>query len=107
MACIERAEDLGQTPVCPACQRGPLSVGQLREAVRSKHQFGGNGLSLRKVDFQTSTKLKALIVKLRLLQEQDPRFKALVFSQVSDAKAFEPTTADTGCLSPSSHRCCP
>jgi hypothetical protein len=38
---------------------------------------------LRKVDFQTSTKVKALIKKLDLVKEQDPRFKALVFSQVS------------------------
>jgi DNA repair protein RAD5 len=82
VACIERAEDLGQTPVCPACSKGPLSVGQLREAVRSKNRFGADKLSLRKVDFQTSTKLKALVKKLELLKEQDPLFKALVFSQV-------------------------
>ncbi len=88
VACIERAEDLGQRPVCPACNQGPLSVGQLREAVRSKNRFGADKLSLRKVDFQTSTKLKALVKKLELLKEQDPRFKALVFSQVRPRLVF-------------------
>jgi hypothetical protein len=45
--------------------------------------------SLRKVDFQTSTKLKALIKKLKDIAVQDPLYKALIFSQVSRPLTIE------------------
>lgn len=50
---------------------------------KSKNAFSKSQPALKKVDFQTSTKLQALIKKLKAIEVQDPRYKALVFSQVS------------------------
>lgn len=38
-------------------------------------------ITLRKNDFQSSTKLDALLRSLRALRDQDPCFRAVVFSQ--------------------------
>lgn len=83
-AYVEREEDAGRTPKCPDCEK-PFKIKDLRE---SRHNTTGNmklghpSRSLHKVDFQTSTKLKALIKKLKEIAIQDPLYKALIFSQV-------------------------
>lgn len=63
------------------------------EVVRSKGQPGEEqspfvstnkelaGVSLRRNDFRSSAKLDALLQNLRRLQDQDPYFRAIVFSQ--------------------------
>jgi DNA repair protein RAD5 len=81
-AFTEKEEDLGRTPKCPECSK-PFSAKDLRESRKNttgRLQLDQSELS--KVDFQTSTKLKALIKKLNEIQLQDPMFKALIFSQV-------------------------
>lgn len=70
-------------PACPACGKTPLKVKELRGVSKSKNAFSKSQPALKKVDFQTSTKLQALIKKLKAIEVQDPRYKALVFSQVS------------------------
>ncbi len=82
---IETAEDLGKKAMCPECDKGPLTLDSLKEVKRSKNTFNGasGAASLGRVDFQTSTKLKALVASLQSLEQEDPLFKALVFSQVS------------------------
>lgn len=52
---------------------------------KSKNAFSKSQPALKKVDFQTSTKLQALIKKLKAIEIQDPRYKGLVFSQVRTA----------------------
>jgi hypothetical protein len=54
----------------------------LREVSNNKGAFSKTQPVLKKVDFQTSTKLRALIKRLKAIELQDPRYKALVFSQV-------------------------
>ncbi|KAJ9095181.1 hypothetical protein QFC19_007635 [Naganishia cerealis] len=78
----EKQEDRGKTAACPACGKTPLKVSSLREVGKNKNAFSKTQPALKKVDFQTSTKLKALIKRLKIVEEQDPRYKALVFSQV-------------------------
>lgn len=94
-AYIEKEEDFDRTPACPECKK-PFKAKDLRESQKKKTgrlNFGQKAESLQKVDYQTSTKLRALIRKLKEIQLQDPTFKALVFSQVSsqiDSVAFGP-----------------
>ena len=83
VAFIEKAEDNGKVPACPACGKAPIVISQLREKGQSRNAFYKSQPALKKVDFQTSTKLKALIKRLKTIEEQDPHYKALVFSQVS------------------------
>ncbi|KAG6336243.1 hypothetical protein ID866_2862 [Astraeus odoratus] len=88
-ACTERGEE-GR---CPTCLRGPVKENELIEVVRPRGlQEEGSSLTfgidntraevvLRRNDFRSSTKLDALLHNLRRLQDQDPYFRAIVFSQ--------------------------
>ncbi|KIJ66394.1 hypothetical protein HYDPIDRAFT_109414 [Hydnomerulius pinastri MD-312] len=98
-SCTERGEE-GR---CPTCSRGPVKENELIEVVRTKSQEGKEidanpespfftqhkgkakasqpELVLRRNDFRSSTKLDALIQNLRRLQDQEPYFRAIVFSQ--------------------------
>ncbi|PFH49678.1 hypothetical protein AMATHDRAFT_147130 [Amanita thiersii Skay4041] len=80
--CEEKRED----PRCPTCNHGPIEAADLIEVSRRKTGVDGQSSSapdivLRRNDFQSSTKLDALINDLRKLQEQEPYFKSIVFSQ--------------------------
>lgn len=80
---IATREEKGQQPNCFACGRGPIKASELLEVVR-KEPTGSQpsaGVTLRRNDFQSSTKLEALLQHLRRLKEQDPAFRAVVFSQ--------------------------
>ncbi|KAF8956086.1 RAD5-like protein [Flammula alnicola] len=81
-------EDRGQVPSCPTCSNGPIKSTELVEIIRKDEnaaltdsQPSGSGVILRRNDFQSSTKLEALIQNLRKLRDQDPCFRAVVFSQ--------------------------
>lgn len=87
-SCLIRGED-GR---CPTCNRGPVKENELLEVFRPrKHEptssspLGSQSalpeVILRRNDFRSSTKLDALIQNLRRLQDQDPCFRAVVFSQ--------------------------
>ncbi|KAF5323584.1 hypothetical protein D9611_005558 [Ephemerocybe angulata] len=89
---IAICEEKGQVPTCPTCASGHLQANTLVEIVRTKkEQFKENGepssqppkseIVLRRNDFQSSTKLEALMQNLRKLRDQDPCFRAVVFSQ--------------------------
>jgi hypothetical protein len=82
-AFIEKEEDAGRIPKCPDCAK-VFKSSDLRESrPNTTNRLKMGQTSLRKVDFQTSTKLKALIKKLKDIAVQDPLYKALIFSQVS------------------------
>lgn len=99
MSAIDDAEDLGKKAYCPACgdRKTLITAKSLREVHRSKGRLGMDQGSLRKVDFQTSTKMRALVDGLSKLEEQDPIYKALVFSQfTSMLDLIEPVLTDSG-----------
>ncbi|KAG2350922.1 hypothetical protein BDR05DRAFT_955063 [Suillus weaverae] len=87
--------DKGEVPRCPTCSQGPVKEQDLIEVLRpsgqnSPHQEStgdekeGTSTSevfLRRNDFRSSTKLDALVQNLRRLRDQDPYFRAIVFSQ--------------------------
>ncbi|KAJ9095987.1 hypothetical protein QFC21_005350 [Naganishia friedmannii] len=94
---IEKQEDSGKVPACPACGKTPLKASMLREVSNNKNAFSKPQPALKKVDFQTSTKLQALIKRLKAIEIQDPRYKALVFSQfTSMLSLIEPVLTDNG-----------
>ncbi|KAI6048010.1 SNF2 family N-terminal domain-containing protein [Pisolithus marmoratus] len=88
-ACSERGEE-GR---CPTCSQGPVKEIELMEVVRSKVEPGEQspfsadrvqaGVSLRRNDFRSSHEAECSLTKLTLcrLQDQDPYFRAIVFSQ--------------------------
>ncbi|KAH7886199.1 SNF2 family N-terminal domain-containing protein [Phlebopus sp. FC_14] len=95
-SCTEKGEE-GR---CPTCSQGPVKEHELIEVVRPRNEEEGvddntgvfrmdNGkgktslpeVVLRRNDFRSSTKLEALMQNLRRLQDQDPYFRAIVFSQ--------------------------
>ncbi|KAI1793150.1 SNF2 family N-terminal domain-containing protein [Ganoderma leucocontextum] len=89
IAFIEKCREKGEDGKCPTCNKGP--EGDLLEIVRSR-QNSNEGTSdpqqpppatvtLRRNDFRSSTKLEALMQHLRRLRDQDPCFRAVVFSQ--------------------------
>ncbi|KAF8167532.1 DNA repair protein RAD5, partial [Crassisporium funariophilum] len=85
---VEICEGRGQEANCPSCSEGPIKSTELVEVVRKRtnpeataSQTSEAGVVLRKNDFQSSTKLDALIQNLRRLRDQDPCFRAVVFSQ--------------------------
>ncbi|KAH9849280.1 SNF2 family N-terminal domain-containing protein [Lenzites betulinus] len=92
VAFIERCREKDEDGKCPTCFRGPVRESDLLEVVRSRNT-GGAGpsdptqgappptVTLRRNDFRSSTKLEALIQDLRRLRDQDPCFRAVVFSQ--------------------------
>ncbi|OSX66957.1 hypothetical protein POSPLADRAFT_1175676 [Postia placenta MAD-698-R-SB12] len=91
VAYIETCRGKGEDGRCPTCARGPVKEGDLLEVVRTKQELPEDGsaagqsspptIILRRNDFRSSTKLEALLQNLRHLREQDPCFRAVVFSQ--------------------------
>ncbi|KAI0363760.1 hypothetical protein BV20DRAFT_957615 [Pilatotrama ljubarskyi] len=91
IAFIESCREKGEQGKCPTCSRGPVQESDLLEIVRSRNNSGdepGDGtqapsstVTLRRNDFRSSTKLEALVQDLRRLRDQDPCFRAVVFSQ--------------------------
>ncbi|KAF7302925.1 DNA repair protein [Mycena kentingensis (nom. inval.)] len=77
------ADEQGKEARCPTCSRGPISENDLMEVFRppKTSQDPEPTVVLRKNDFRSSTKLDALIQNLRKLRDQDPCFRAVVFSQ--------------------------
>ncbi|KAI5124124.1 hypothetical protein M0805_000937 [Coniferiporia weirii] len=95
----DRAEK-GEEGQCPTCRRGPVKEEELLEIVR-RRKIGATDIGialetedesnvppesspdvqLRRNDFKSSTKLNALVQHLRRLRDQDPCFRAIVFSQ--------------------------
>lgn len=99
VSAIDDAEGLGKKAYCPACgdRKTPITAKSLREVHRVKGRLGLDQRALRKVDFQTSTKMRALVEGLSALELQDPRYKALVFSQfTSMLDLIEPVLTDNG-----------
>ncbi|GMK59160.1 hypothetical protein CspeluHIS016_0701750 [Cutaneotrichosporon spelunceum] len=85
---IGHCEDLGREATCPTCGKGPLSVSDLRTVHRRRKRanpFEGTAsedtVTIGKVDLVSSTKLRALVRKLDSMRQEEPTFKALVFSQ--------------------------
>ncbi|KAA1467782.1 hypothetical protein DENSPDRAFT_770871 [Dentipellis sp. KUC8613] len=81
---LETCTAKGEDGRCPTCNRGPVKESDLLEVVTSRNRASTEGppdVTLRRNDFQTSTKLDALVANLRRLQDQDPCFRAVVFSQ--------------------------
>ncbi|KAJ6486097.1 DNA repair protein RAD5 [Mycena vitilis] len=76
-------EERGEEPRCPTCSHGPFKEADLIEVFRppKSSQDPQPDVVLRKNDFNSSTKLDALVQNLRKLREQDPCFRAVVFSQ--------------------------
>ncbi|OSD03366.1 hypothetical protein PYCCODRAFT_1366011 [Trametes coccinea BRFM310] len=91
VAFIESCREKGEEGKCPTCSKGPVQESDLLEVVRSRNNSGseaGDGtqaptqsVTLRRNDFRSSTKLEALAQDLRRLRDQDPCFRAVVFSQ--------------------------
>ncbi|KAH0591247.1 hypothetical protein H2248_001339 [Termitomyces sp. 'cryptogamus'] len=88
LAHLATCEDRREESRCPTCSQGPLKASELIEVIRRKKnldifssQTSEPEVTLRRNDFQTSTKIQALLKSLKCLQNQDPRFRAVVFSQ--------------------------
>ncbi|KAL4070532.1 SNF2 family N-terminal domain-containing protein [Scleroderma citrinum] len=103
-ACSERGEE-GR---CPTCLQGPIKESELIQVVRPKTQQGPTDsftvdripaeVVLHRNDFRSSTKLDALIQNLRRLQDQDPYFRAIVFSQFTSFLSLISAALDRECL---------
>ncbi|KAL0575237.1 DNA helicase rad5 [Marasmius crinis-equi] len=80
---IATCETKGEETKCPSCSRGPIKQSALMEVVRAppSSQNSQPEIVLRRNDFTSSTKLTALTTHLRRLRDQDPCFRAVVFSQ--------------------------
>ncbi|KAK7465321.1 DNA helicase rad5 [Stygiomarasmius scandens] len=80
---IATCEMKGEETKCPSCSRGPIRQSDLIEVVRPPptSQEPDPDIVLRRNDFTMSTKLTALLQNLRCLREQDPCYRAVVFSQ--------------------------
>ena len=102
---LETCQEQGKDGVCPICSSGPIKEGDLLEVVLKNESDAGEGESkpkivIRKNDFVSSTKIDALIQNLRKssesfsipysdipadnterIRDQDPHFRAVVFSQ--------------------------
>ncbi|CAL1694577.1 unnamed protein product [Somion occarium] len=87
VAFLECCEEKGEEGRCPTCSIRPVKESDLLEVVRTKPKTedGETGstqtVTLRRNDFRSSTKLDALVQHLRRLRDQDPCFRAVVFSQ--------------------------
>ncbi|KAJ6601311.1 DNA repair protein RAD5 [Mycena vulgaris] len=81
--CIIAHVENSEGSKCPTCARGPIQESDLIEVFRppTSSQDPQPSVLLRKNDFRSSTKLDALVENLRKLREQDPCFRAVVFSQ--------------------------
>ncbi|KAF4604775.1 DNA helicase rad5 [Pleurotus pulmonarius] len=81
---LATCEEKGDVPRCPTCSCGPVKQADLIEILRTKARDGSEAptrVILRRNDFNSSTKLDALLQALRRLRDQDPLFRAVVFSQ--------------------------
>ncbi|KAG8950664.1 DNA helicase rad5 [Tulasnella sp. 424] len=83
---IQDQEAKGNEGFCPVCQRKPVTEQSLIEVTVRRKMGAENPTSspavlLRQNDFVSSTKLDALVRHLRQLREQEPAFRAIVFSQ--------------------------
>ncbi|KAI3622763.1 dna repair protein rad5 [Moniliophthora roreri] len=80
---VATCEMKGEETKCPTCSRGPIKQSDLIEVVRPlpSSQNSNPDVILRRNDFASSTKLTALTDNLRRLRDQDPCFRAIVFSQ--------------------------
>jgi len=101
---LETCQEQGKNGVCPICSSGPVKEGDLLEVIVKKESDVGEEEStpkvvIRKNDFVSSTKIDALIRNLRessdpfptpilirngyvgRIRDQDPHFRAVVFSQ--------------------------
>jgi DNA repair protein RAD5 len=82
-------EDQNKPAKCPVCDKGPISLSDLRSVQRRRkrlnpltgHVEAETAVTIGKVDLVSSTKLRALARKLETMRAEDPEFKALVFSQ--------------------------
>ncbi|KAF8514339.1 SNF2 family N-terminal domain-containing protein [Hysterangium stoloniferum] len=96
LAFIASCEEKGEEGQCPICRHGPVKESDLLEVVRRKPTKRHDSLQpddlnddrdsspavmLRRNTFNSSTKLNALSENLRRLRDQDPCFRAVVFSQ--------------------------
>ncbi|KAF8899229.1 DNA repair protein RAD5 [Infundibulicybe gibba] len=83
LAYIATCEEKGDVPRCPTCSCGHLKGKELLEVVRKADASGlkSQEVVLRRNDFQSSIKLQALVQNLQRLRDQDPCFRAVVFSQ--------------------------
>ncbi|KAG7099770.1 hypothetical protein E1B28_001582 [Marasmius oreades] len=83
MMYIATCETKGEETKCPNCSRGPIKQTTLMEVIRPppSSQNPQPEVILRRNDFTSSTKLTALTNHLRRLRDQDPCFRAVVFSQ--------------------------
>ncbi|WVQ88936.1 DNA repair protein RAD5 [Cryptococcus gattii] len=96
---IGTCEDQNKIASCPSCGKGPIRLADLR-SVQRRHQrvnpitsaysagrdqnsklSNETPVTLGKVDLVTSTKLRAMLRQLEEMRQQDPKAKALVFSQ--------------------------
>ncbi|KAF8444821.1 SNF2 family N-terminal domain-containing protein [Boletus edulis BED1] len=100
-ACIERNEE-GR---CPSCSGGPIKENELIEVLRPKtddemktapvtETIAAPEVELRRNNFRSSTKLDALVQNLRRLRDQDPYFRAIVFSQFTSFLSLISTALD-------------
>ncbi|KAG8862978.1 DNA helicase rad5 [Tulasnella sp. 330] len=84
---IQAQEERGEEGFCPVCQHRPVSERSLLEVMvrKGRESFttptSSPSVTLRTNDFVGSTKLDALAKHLRRLREEDPSFRAIVFSQ--------------------------
>ncbi|KAG6911323.1 hypothetical protein DXG01_000994 [Tephrocybe rancida] len=88
LAHLATCEERHEESRCPTCSQGPIKANELIEVVRRKKTSDMSSsqalepeITLRRNDFQTSTKLQALLKNLQRLRDQDPCFRAVVFSQ--------------------------
>ncbi|KAF8079094.1 DNA repair protein RAD5 [Lyophyllum atratum] len=88
LAYLANCEERREESRCPTCSRGPIKASELLEVVRRRKnleipssQTSEPDVTLRRNDFQSSTKLQALLKSLQRLRDQDPCFRAVVFSQ--------------------------
>ncbi|TDL28160.1 hypothetical protein BD410DRAFT_870386 [Rickenella mellea] len=88
LSCQEKSEP-GH---CPVCRHSPVMQSDLIEVVKQKYLADESsptgisstlnpGIVLRRNDFNSSTKLNALVDNLRRLRDQDPCFRVVIFSQ--------------------------
>ncbi|KAF8628247.1 hypothetical protein AX15_004022 [Amanita polypyramis BW_CC] len=88
LAFMANREEKGEQARCPTCGYGPFKADELVEVMRKMTIDQGpasaplvSDIVLRRNDFQSSTKLDALLCDLKSASNQNPCFKAVVFSQ--------------------------
>ncbi|TFK56768.1 hypothetical protein OE88DRAFT_1650222, partial [Heliocybe sulcata] len=90
VAYIAACEEKSKEVACPTCSQGPFQESNLLEVIRVTSEDTGpdrgdetksTEVTLRKNNFRSSTKLEALLRNLKRLRDQDPCFRAVVFSQ--------------------------